>query len=568
MEVHQSLMHGPLDFLLPSPLSQQIISVKSNVDRVTLSTVRLRRSVSSKASKSRRSSASVTHKRKEASPRSCLREKPQPQIRKFNSINGFLDKIRDIFKTDELTREISLIALPAIISLATEPTASLVDTAFIGQIGPIELAGVGVSISIFNIVSKLFNIPLLNVTTSFVAEDEALVSRQNKADKSSNESTEEDAAYSSPSNSNQKLRLPAVSTALILAVSLGIAETIVLILGAGYFINTMGIPPGSMMHNPAEEYLSIRALGAPGAVVSLVLQGVFRGLKDTKTPLYATGIGNLINVALDPIFMFAFGFGVGGAAIATVVSEYFIAIMLLWNLNKKISFVTLKMEKLRFGRYIKSGALLFGRTMAVLLTFTLGTSAAAHQGAINMATHQICLQVWLSVSLLTDSLALAGQALLANSVSKKEYLKAKQVVLRVLQIGLGSGFASAMILFIGFVPLSKLFTNDTAVLELASTGVLFVAGTQPINALAFIFDGLLYGVSDFTYAASSMILIGAVSSIWLGIVPSSLGLNGVWAGLTIFMILRMAAGFLRLYSMEGPWWFMEQIGSKKESENE
>eukprot|EP00252_Welwitschia_mirabilis_P004029 TRINITY_DN1417_c0_g1_i1.p1 TRINITY_DN1417_c0_g1~~TRINITY_DN1417_c0_g1_i1.p1 ORF type:complete len:520 (+),score=106.40 TRINITY_DN1417_c0_g1_i1:348-1907(+) len=519
MEVHQSLMHGPLDFLLPSPLSQQIISVKSNVDRVTLSTVRLRRSVSSKASKSRRSSASVTHKRKEASPRSCLREKPQPQIRKFNSINGFLDKIRDIFKTDELTREISLIALPAIISLATEPTASLVDTAFIGQIG-------------------------------------------------SNESTEEDAAYSSPSNSNQKLRLPAVSTALILAVSLGIAETIVLILGAGYFINTMGIPPGSMMHNPAEEYLSIRALGAPGAVVSLVLQGVFRGLKDTKTPLYATGIGNLINVALDPIFMFAFGFGVGGAAIATVVSEYFIAIMLLWNLNKKISFVTLKMEKLRFGRYIKSGALLFGRTMAVLLTFTLGTSAAAHQGAINMATHQICLQVWLSVSLLTDSLALAGQALLANSVSKKEYLKAKQVVLRVLQIGLGSGFASAMILFIGFVPLSKLFTNDTAVLELASTGVLFVAGTQPINALAFIFDGLLYGVSDFTYAASSMILIGAVSSIWLGIVPSSLGLNGVWAGLTIFMILRMAAGFLRLYSMEGPWWFMEQIGSKKESENE
>jgi hypothetical protein len=37
--------------------------------------------------------------------------------------------------------------------------------------GPVELAAVGVSISVFNLVSKMFNIPLLNITTSFVAED-------------------------------------------------------------------------------------------------------------------------------------------------------------------------------------------------------------------------------------------------------------------------------------------------------------------------------------------------------------------------------------------------------------
>jgi Na+-driven multidrug efflux pump len=61
--------------------------------------------------------------------------------------------------------------LPAALALAADPLASLVDTAFIGQIGPVELAAVGVSISVFNLVSKMFNIPLLNITTSFVAED-------------------------------------------------------------------------------------------------------------------------------------------------------------------------------------------------------------------------------------------------------------------------------------------------------------------------------------------------------------------------------------------------------------
>lgn len=55
------------------------------------------------------------------------------------------------------------------------------------------------------------------------------------------------------------------------------------------------------------------------------------------------------------------------------------------------------------------GGLLIARTLAVFITMTLTTSLAAKQGPIPMAGHQICMQVWLSISLLTDALALAGQ---------------------------------------------------------------------------------------------------------------------------------------------------------------
>ena len=48
------------------------------------------------------------------------------------------------------------------------------------------------------------------------------------------------------------------------------------------------------MRLPAQQYLTLRALGAPAVVVSLATQGVFRGFKDTKTPLYATGVWNLL----------------------------------------------------------------------------------------------------------------------------------------------------------------------------------------------------------------------------------------------------------------------------------
>ncbi|WOH13548.1 hypothetical protein DCAR_0833058 [Daucus carota subsp. sativus] len=69
------------------------------------------------------------------------------------------------------THELITLSLPAILGQAIDPFAQLMETAFIGRLGPVELASAGVSISIFNIVSKLFNIPLLSVATSFVAED-------------------------------------------------------------------------------------------------------------------------------------------------------------------------------------------------------------------------------------------------------------------------------------------------------------------------------------------------------------------------------------------------------------
>lgn len=57
------------------------------------------------------------------------------------------------------------------------------------------------------------------------------------------------------------------------------------------------------------------------------------------------------------------------------------------------------------------GGFLLGRTLAVLTTMTLGTSMAARQGPVAMAAHQICIQVWLAVSLLTDALAASCQVL-------------------------------------------------------------------------------------------------------------------------------------------------------------
>lgn len=481
---------------------------------------------------------------------------------------------------DDLGQEIMVLAIPAIMAQAIEPMAQLMETAYVGRLGSVELAAVGVSISVFNLVSKIFNVPLLNTTTSFVAEDDAMHDRiDNLKLYASATLAEEDASSSVPSHqvikhdsalsqsestsgSHVALRkrvVPAVSSALFLALMLAIVEAFVLVLGVSSILTLMGVPMGSPMRTPAAKYLAIRALGAPANVLALAIQGIFRGFKDTRTPLYAIAAGNICNIALSPILMFVFGFGVIGAAVATVASQYFLAFLLLWNLNKQVVLIPPKLTSLRLNRFLKSGGFLLGRTMAILFTMTLATSMAARQGAISMAGHQILMQIWMATSLLSDALALAGQALMATAYAKGDLKRVKDVAFGVLQMGLCFGLLLAFVLSIGLGPIAELFTKDSAVLGVLSKGVLFVAGTQPLNALAFIFDGIHYGVSDFQYAAYSMMVVGLLSSLCLLVAPSYLGLPGVWLGLSLLMGLRVAAGWLRLNTATGPWQFLKRI---------
>ncbi|XP_072974827.1 protein DETOXIFICATION 44, chloroplastic [Typha angustifolia] len=473
----------------------------------------------------------------------------KPPFPKPTSASRFLDR----FRVDEIGLDILNIALPAVLALAADPVTSLVDTAFVGHLGSAELAAVGVSVSIFNLVSKLFNVPLLNVTTSFVAEQQALRNDSGV-----------DAMSAGGGDGENRMFLPAVSTSLALATCIGVVEAIALVFGSGALMNAMGIPVDSPMRIPAEQFLTLRAFGAPPIVIALAAQGTFRGFLDTKTPLYAIGAGNLLNAILDPILIFLLGLGVSGAAIATVISEYLIAFILLWNLNKKVVLIAPNIVDDRIMRYLTSGGLLIGRTISVLLTMTLATSLAAREGPIPMAGHQICLQVWLAVSLLNDALALAGQALLASEYTKRNYEQARLIVYRVLQIGVATGSALAIVLFFGFRSFSFLFTTDSAVLDIARSGVWFVTVSQPINAIAFVIDGLYYGVSDFAYAAYSMFLVGIVSSMILLVAAPAFGLAGVWTGLVIFMSLRAIAGFWRLGTKGGPWkmvWSETDIGT-------
>ncbi|CAM6028462.1 unnamed protein product [Sphagnum balticum] len=455
-----------------------------------------------------------------------------------NPLWSFFESASDNkIRGDGILREIIVLALPALIAQAVDPVAQLMETAFIGRIGVVELAAVGVSISTFNLVSRMFNMPLLNVTTSFVADD---ASKENRT------------------IDTGKPMLASVSSALVLGTFLGVGEAGILAFLAGPMLTLMGVSVMSPMRGPAVKYLALRAFGAPALVISFAVQGIFRGFKDTRIALSASLAGSLINILLEPILMFTFHFGVSGAAVATVASQYVMAGLLLWNLNKRVVLLPPQLKDLRVNRFLKSGGFLLGRSLALLVVWTLSTSMAARQGPIPMAAHQICRQLWFAAALLSDSLALAAQAIISTAFAQHDYKQAEDTAFLVLQIGAGFGMLMGLVLWFGMPTFSRLFTKDSMVLEIVASLTPFLALTQPINSLAFVFDGLHYGASDFSYAAYSMMLLAVPSTLILLFCPRLWGLPGVWAGMTAVMFLRMVSGFVRLGAATGPWNFLRQ----------
>ena len=291
---------------------------------------------------------------------------------------GILKRMRN-----KLDKEFIGIALPAFVSLASDPLASLVDAIYVGRCGPVEQAGMGIAISAQYSIAKLYNDPLSKTSTSIIA----------------NKQGDELSA--------------SVATAIVIGIIIGIFQMLSYLLFGSQILSLMGVAKTAEMRKPALSYLVWRSLGIPASTVLLVANGIFRGRGDTKTPLYCTTVGNLINIVLDPILIFTFNMGCAGAGAATAVSQWAAAIPLIYLLNKSIPFNLFGREKGFFRKaitaYVTACGLIMLRTVAKISAYTVTASAAARLGTIPMAAYSLTFNLGFATSQLCESISISAQ---------------------------------------------------------------------------------------------------------------------------------------------------------------
>ncbi|NBB72333.1 MAG: MATE family efflux transporter [Bacteroidetes bacterium] len=411
-------------------------------------------------------------------------------------------------------RDILALAVPALAGLASDPLASLVDTAFVGQLGRVPLGALGINASLFSMTFLIFNF-LAYGTTPRVGRHVG--------------------------TGDRKAAGRVVVRALTLAVLAGAVALTTLQLLAVPLLRLMGA--GDVLMGPALDYLRIRACAGPAVLLITAGHGAFRGYQDTRTPMIITIGFNIINVALDPLLIWGLGWGLAGAAAATAIAQWIGAIVflvLLLKTRREALGIELAWPRLRsLLPFLKVGRDLLIRTGALVGTMTLATAVAARVGVTAVAAHQVAAQLWLFLALVVDALAVAAQALVSKQLGQRDAAAARAVSNRLLQWGLlvgvvlGVGFFATQPILPGF------FTDDAATIAAVLSVFPVVALLQPLNGLVFVWDGIYMGAEDFGYLAKAMLVAAAgAAAILLLVQPMGWGLTGVWWGITALMALR------------------------------
>jgi putative MATE family efflux protein len=453
----------------------------------------------------------------------------------------------------KLDREFISIGAPALVGLAIDPLASLVDTAMIGRYcAPADLAGAGVAIGAFLLVSRTFNF-LSSATTSQVA---GLAPADLKAGEFN-----EDMARG-------------VAAALIVAISVGALLALTMSAGGGGLLSLLGINPASEVRAPARAYLAARALAYPATLSLMALEGAFRGARDTRTPLGALTLASALNVLLDAILIIGFRWGVMGAAAATSASQY-VAMVVLWrrllrSCGDACASVPPQERILGFPRprladclrVCRAGSWLTIRTLSGSIALAYSSVVASTLGVVQGAAHQICYQLWFATSLLADAIAIAANPLSAAAIGRRDAPTLRAVCTRTARLALTGGVVLTVAMGAFGRGLCHLFTSDPAVLAAAAVVWPIVVLTLPANALAFALDGLLFGASDFRFTAIMQTCAAAVAMLCMLAAPSfgpSLGLRAVWFGLGGYMAVRVVLGGARIASSHGPWTLLKNL---------
>lgn len=425
-------------------------------------------------------------------------------------------------------RAILGLAIPALGSLAIDPLISLVDTAFVGRLGPAPLGALAIDGAIFSLAFVVFNF-LAYGTTPRVGH---ALGRGRK---------------------DEAGRI--VVQALGLAVGAGALVTFGLLAFAEPLLRLMGAE--GELWAPALSYLRIRALAGPAVLLATAAHGAFRGYQDTRTPLWVALLVNAINLVLDPLLIFGLGMGIAGAAWATVIAQWTGALVFLWLLlgaRREAMGIPLVLPRAReMLPFLRIGGHMLLRTGALLGTMALSTATAARVGVIEVAAHQIALQFWALLALVLDTLAIAAQALIAHELGRGARGVARALGDRLLAWGLGVGVAVGLLLAAGHLLLPTLFTNDPATVAAAQRALLYVALLQPLNGLVFVWDGVYIGAEAFRYLARAMLASALGGVLVLGLTPPlGLGLGGVWAGIGTLMALRALTSALPWRRILGP----------------
>lgn len=262
------------------------------------------------------------------------------------------------------------------------------------------------------------------------------------------------------------------------SVSESIGNTVTLFMGLSVVLTAVllicnsGIV--SVMQTPAEAvdgtkaYLTVCFIGIPFITAYNIISSIFRGLGDSKSPMYFIAIACAANIGLDYLFIGAFSLGPVGAALGTTVSQAISVVISLVFILKKNTDFSLEKEDFRpkkknMGEILKIGIPVCLQDGFIQISFIIITIIANLRGLTDAAAVGIVEKIIGFVFLVPSSLLSTVSAFGAQNIGANRYDRAKLSLKYAIFIATGFGLCMAVLVQFIAEPLVGLFTPDAAV---------------------------------------------------------------------------------------------------------
>lgn len=423
-------------------------------------------------------------------------------------------KSQELFENKPVWTAVFFMAVPSCITIMVMFFYNMADMFFIGQLGDTA------QVAAVSVISPVFSLATAAATMLGIGGCSVIA-------KAAGEGKFEDAKTYG-------------SLCFYAAAVFGVICTIVMLIASNSVLGLLGVNAEIFVY--AKDYMRILALGAPMMLLSTTLGSLLRADGAIKEGLIGNMTGTILNIILDPVFILVLGWGVKGAAAATLLGNavstvYYV--IYIWKkgqtLSLKLSCAIRKPKSLLhiiavgMPNGISSILSGFAATFSNNLLVVYGTNAVAAMAAASKAT--------MIIAMIQMGICMGVQPMLAYNYGARNISRLKEILRDLSILTVVIGFAAAAGCILARDVLIEMFLKDAAAAQMGKQLVVYLVLASPII-------GFYYLGTNFLQAAGNAVTATVVSLLRQGVllIPFLFLMNHLMGFLGIALAHTLADG--------------------------
>lgn len=349
-------------------------------------------------------------------------------------------------------------------------------------------------------------------------------------------------------DARQSARVIGNTSTMFLALAVVLA--VVLLVSRNGIVAVIGTPVEAI--EGTRDYLTVCFLGIPFIVAYNIIASIFRGLGDSRTPMYFVAVACVMNVLLDYLFIGLCGLGPLGAALGTVMSQMSSVVFALFSIRRHKEALSVTRRDFRPDRATMKSLLKIGVPVAmqdgfVQIGFLLIMVIANSRGLVDAAAVGI-VEKFIGLVFIVNSAMLASvSAICSQNIGAGQMVRARQTMWRAMTVTTLYGLVVSVVL--QFVPqwAVALFTDDPQVLAQGADYLRGYIWDCMFAGIHFCFSGFFtacgYSIVSFAHNFLSIALVRVPGAYWASVAfPQSLYPMGLatWLGSLFSCVICVA----------------------------